>query len=152
MNEQQRKKALFGHKLVIGNVLIFHLPMPILAFGIDFMREVILFSSMISLGLFTAIASKTKNTAKDKFISSHWKIASDRSRYLLISYVVSVSILGLGWIMITTQTDPQMKEIMQTAFVHIATVPILFPALFVIVLEVVAISKAKKGVMPTNSN
>lgn len=152
MNEQQINKASFVHKVIIADVLIFHLPMPILAFGIDFMREVILLSSLISLALFIAIASETKNTAQDEFISSHWKLALDRSRYLLIGYVLSVSVLALGWVMITAQADPQLKAILQTAFVHIATVPILFPALFVLVLQTLAISKAKKGIMATNSN
>jgi len=150
MNEQHQKRALFGHQLVMTNISIFHLLLPILSFSTGYIKELIFFSLFSSLLFSFVIAKGAKNKECPDFISAHWKMAWRRSRYLLVSYVVSASVMGLGWLLTASQTDPQMKKILLTTFIPMATVPTLITVIVVLVLQTMTISRAKQGLIPNN--
>jgi len=150
MNQQQNKQALFGHQLVMTNISLFHLLIPILAFSTDYIKEILLFSLMVSLLFSTVIAKGAKSNEETDFVLAHWKMAWKRSRYLLVSYVVSVSVMGLGWLLTSSQTDPQMQKILMTTFIPMAVVPTLVTVIVVLVLQTVTISRAKQGLEPIN--
>mgnify|MGYP000011002498 CR=1 FL=1 len=150
MNEQHLKKAIFGHHLVMTNISIFHLLIPILAFSTDYIREVILCSFFAAIAMSIWVAKGAKHNKETELISSHWKKAWQRSRYLLASYCVSACVMGLGWVLTSTQTDPQMQKILLTTFIPLATVPTLLTVIVVLVLQTVTITRAKQGLEPNN--
>lgn len=150
MNENLQKQALFAHHIVMTNVSIFHLLLPILAFSTDYIKELILFSLLASTVLSLTIAKGSRSKHHDAFVSAHWVMAWRRSRYILISYLVSASIMGLGWVLTSTQTDPQMKKILLTTFIPMATVPTLLTVIVVLVLQTMTIARAKSGLVPNN--
>jgi len=147
--EHAHKQALIGHRWVISKIILLHLPMPALAFAIDYMDQVIV-ACLILSALFTFLLTKGLNAkSEDDFVLSHWQTAIKRSHYLLYGYVVAVIVMGIGWLISINQTEQGMKEILFSAFTHLATLPILFPAIFVFFLQAISIAKAKKGLKPT---
>jgi len=150
MNQQQLKQALFGHQLLMTNISILHLLIPIIAFSSGYIKEILLFSLIVSLLFATVIAKGAKSHDKTDFVSAHWKMAWKRSRYLLVSYVVSASVMGLGWLLTSSQTDPQMQKILMTTFIPMAVVPTLVTVIVIIVLQTMTISRAKQGLAPIN--
>jgi len=108
MNEQLQKKALLAHHIVMTNLSIFHLLLPIIAFSTEYTKELILVSLLVSVILSFVVAKGSKDKGDDTFVTAHWVMAWRRCRYILISYIVSASVMGLGWVLTSTQTDPQM--------------------------------------------
>lgn len=150
MNEPQQKQALLGHHILMTNLSLFHLLLPILAFSSSYIKEVLLVSLVASLVLIIFIAKGAKNDDKPEFVSKHWQMAWRRARYLVISYVVSASVMGLGLLITATQTDPQMKKILLTTFIPVATIPTLATVILVLVLQTMTIARAKQGLVPNN--
>lgn len=150
MNEQNRKHALFGHQLLMTNISIFHLLIPIVAFSTDFVKEAVLFCFVSSLIFLMFIAKGTKTHSNNAFVLSHWKKALQRSRYLLIAYAVSGCVMLLGWVLTSTQTDPQMQKILLTTFIPMATVPTLITVICVLILQTMTITRAKQCLEPNN--
>jgi len=150
MIDQERKQALSGHNLVMTNLSIFHLLLPILAFSTAYTKEIMALSLFASLIFAASIFKGRKSTNCSEFVSAHWAMAWRRTRYLLISYIVSFSVMGLGWLLTSTQTDPQMKKILLTTFIPMAIVPTLITVIVVLVLQTMTMSRAKQGLIPNN--
>lgn len=150
MNEQLQKQALLAHHIVMTNISIFHLLLPIIAFSTEYIKELIIFSVVISIALSSVVAKGAKDKGCDTFVSAHWRMAWRRSRYILVSYIISAGVMGLGWALTSTQTDPQMKKILLTTFIPMATVPTLLAVIVVLVLQTMTISRAKNGLVPNN--
>jgi len=150
MIDQECKQALLGHNLVMSNLSIFHLLLPILAFSTDYTKEIMALSLLASLIFASLIFRGRKSTNCSEFVSAHWKMAWRRTRYLLISYIVSISVMGLGLLLTSTQTDPQMKKILLTTFIPMAIVPTLITVIVVLVLQTMTMSRAKQGLIPNN--
>jgi len=150
MNKQQRKQALFGHHLVMTNISMFHLLLPIVAFSTAYTKEIISLSLLISLSFALFIFKGSRNKTSSEFVSTHWKMAWLRTRYLLLSYLLSTSIMSFAWLITLVQTDPQMKKILLTTFIPIAIVPTLLTVILVLVLQTMTISRAKQGLIPNN--
>ena len=150
MNSPLQKQALVAHNIVMTNLSLFHLLLPIVAFSTEYTKEIMLFSLVVSIICSMYIAKGATNKSHDSFVSAHWKMAWRRSRYILISYVVSASVMGLGWLFATSQTDPQMKKILLTTFIPMAIVPTLLTVLIVLVLQTMTMTRAKQGLVPNN--
>lgn len=150
MNEQHLKRALFSHHLVMTNISIFHLLLPIVAFSTGYLKEIMIVSLVASLIFSITLAKGAKDSDCPEFVSAHWKQAWKRTRYILISYLVSACVMGMGWLFSSTQTDPQMKKIMLTTFIPMAVVPTLITVIVVLVLQTMTMSRVQQGLMPNN--
>lgn len=150
MSSQEQKNALRGHQLVMTNISIFHLLLPIAAFSTPYLREILAISFAASVLFSVSILKGAKNTDCPAFVSAHWKKAWQRTQYLFISYVVSACVMGAGWLLTSTQTDPQMKKILLTTFIPMATVPTLATVIVVLVLQTMTISRARNSLMPNS--
>jgi len=73
-------------------------------FSTGYIKEELLFTLIASLVLISLMVKGENDDDKPEFVSAYWKMAWKRRRYLLISYMVSVSVIGLGWLMTSTQT------------------------------------------------
>jgi len=78
------------------NISICHLLIPIIAFSTGYIKEVLLFSFIASLLFTSVIAKGAKSNGKTEFVSAHWKMAWKRNCYLLVSYAIFASVMGLG--------------------------------------------------------
>ena len=78
-------------------------------------------------------------------IQQHWHLAWRHAQWLLISYGVSALIMLVAWLLSSVQPDHNMATIMLVVFSRIAAVPILLMVLVLFMLEMTALSDARKG-------
>jgi len=150
MNEEHQKRALLGHQLVMTNISIFHLLLPIVAFSTGYLNEIMIVSLLASLSFALILARGARESTCPEFVSAHWRQAWKRNRYILMSYLVSASVMGLGWVFSSTQTDPQMKKILLTTFIPMSVVPTLLTVIVVLVLQTMTMARAQQGLLPNN--
>ena len=84
------------------------------------------------------------------FAAAHWRLALRRYRLLLVAYGVSLALVGLGWLLAQGNADPKLQDIMFTAFLRVAVVPMLLAVMVTAVLESGSIYQAGRGEVPDN--
>ncbi|EGL55948.1 hypothetical protein MAMP_02942 [Methylophaga aminisulfidivorans MP] len=140
------KQASLPHERMMINLALFHLLLPVAAFSsghIAWILSVALIGALVSIGW---IAWKAKFAQYDTvLIQQHWQLAWRHAQWLLISYGVSALIMLVAWLLSSVQPDHNMATIMLVVFSRIAAVPILLMVLVLFMLEMTALSDARKG-------
>lgn len=140
------KQASLPHERMMINLALFHLLLPVAAFSsghIAWILSIALVGALFSIGW---IAWKAKFGQYDSvLIQQHWLLAWRHGKWLLISYGVSVLIMLVAWLLSSIQPDHNMATILLVVFSRIAAVPILLMVLLLFMLEMTALSDARKG-------
>lgn len=155
LNDADRKKAKFPHDLYITNMFLFNIPMVAgtLAYtigGNPTLIWVVLGAMLCSLGLVGYIRWQAGkyDVSKEWFVTLHWKLSANRSKVLLIGYLVAVVIIGAGVLIGSGSRDPNMQTIMVTIFTRIGIVPALVLILVTAILEGQAMHLVNNGILP----
>ncbi len=151
--ENEYKCATHPHELLMMNLSFFHLLLPLAALATGYIAPILSLALIASIGTLLWIAKKAKihccTASKDTpLVKAHWKKAWDRSKLLFIGYAISVSILGLGWFFATSQSDPNMEDILLVVFSWIAIIPLVFIVFALFVFSTVSSARAKRGEFP----
>jgi hypothetical protein len=147
MSEQDNKLAASAHEKLMLNLAVFHLLLPVLALSSGLMTELLGMSLLGSLLMVGWIYRQAHVDIKPAWVHQHWQLAWKRCRLLLISYAISTSIMCIGYLLGSLQTDHNMAVIMLVVFSRIAAVPVVLMVLALFVMETTALSQARQGVV-----
>ncbi len=150
IEEQIRRQAKTPHELFMLNLAVFHLLLAPAAIVLKIGILGFFVPLSASLGLIGFTYWRSRETRPDRpwFVKVHWKLASRRSRILLIAYVLSGSLLGLGLLVAAGADKHTTQDIITTVFARIAVFPVLVAVMLGFVLESGAIYQATKGEVP----
>jgi len=154
--EKEDKRAAYPHEFLMMNLSIFHLLIPLVALSSDYINTILIASLTGSILTLLWIVKKARLTccaaSKDSaLVKAHWQQAWKRSQFLLIGYAISASILLLGWLFASSQSDPNMFSILLAVFSWIAAIPLIFIIFGLFVLSTVSSARAKRGEFPKKS-
>ena len=142
--DSEISKAAFPHQLLIINLIAFNLFFPMLSLLNQLERSVLPISLGLSLSIIAWIYFRAKTIHQTPLINAHWHIVWKRCRVLLIAYCISVSIEGLGSLMASFNSDPQMTKIMMIAFSRIAIIPTLLVVTPLLIMSTIAMTKVQR--------
>jgi len=160
IDDPTRRKAKSPHELAMINLLLFNLSMLIALLAGSFVEkgsafaEYRLLAVLVPLTVSLAIVGYTFSNAKKRsetgpwFVAAHWRLATGRYKILLIAYVVGAALIGLGWLLSQSQSDPQMVGLMFVALQRVAVAPILVSLMVLIMLESGSLYQASRGEVP----
>jgi hypothetical protein len=142
------------------NLLLFNLPMLIALLAGSFLQEGSTFAEYKLLGVlaplavslsivaYTFVKAKKLSETGPWFVAAHWRLATGRYKILLIAYLVGAVLIGLGWLLSQSQTDPRMEDLMFVALQRVAIAPILISLMVLIMLESGSLYQAGRGEIP----
>lgn len=157
VDETIRRQAKSPHELAMVNLLLINLPMLIALLAGSFLQRGsaladyklagVLVPLAISLTIIAITFAKSGKTGP-WFVVAHWKLAVSRNKILLIAYAAGAALIGLGWLLSQSQTDPRMEELMFIALQRVAVAPILISLMVLIMLESGSLNQASRGEVP----
>ena len=154
--EYENKCAAYPHEFLMTNLSVFHLLIPLVALSSDYIKLILIGSFIGSALTLLWIVKKARVTcckaSKDTtLVKAHWQEAWKRSQFLLIGYAISATILGLGWLVASSQADANMSDILLAISSWIAVIPLVFIIFGLFVLSTVSSARAKRGEFPRKS-
>ena len=147
INESEVKRAKTPHELSMLNLVAFHL----LAAPASIVLDIGLLGFLVPLSLSLCfIAFVWYQTLQGKksdswFVQLHWRLAANRTKVLMVGYLITASILGFAFL-VTSGSDK--SHIMMVALSRVAAVPVLITVMVCFVLESSSIYQAGRGEMP----
>ncbi|MCW9013918.1 MAG: hypothetical protein OQL06_09050 [Gammaproteobacteria bacterium] len=150
VDDRIKAKAKVPHNLFMLNLALFHLLMTPATIAMNIGMSGMLLPLFLSLSViaYTWKRSTNENKHEHWFIFVHWKLAAQRCRMLLVSYLVAAGLLALGWLLALNSTDSNMQDIIQTVFIRIAIMPVLLMVMINFYLESSAINQVASGEIP----
>ncbi len=150
------KCAAYPHEFLMTNLSVFHLLMPFVALSSDYTNIILAVSLAASILSLLWIVKKARITCCDSsqdssLIKAHWQQAWKRSKFLLIGYAISAGVLSIGWFIASSQSDPNMNDILLAVFSWLAAIPLVFIVFGLFVLSTASSTRAKRGEFPKKS-
>jgi len=147
IDELTRKRAKTPHELSMMNLVAFHLLAAPAAIVLDvglmgFLVPLALSLSFISFVWIRAYQSKQRDAW---FVAAHWRLSANRTRILMIGYLITAAILGFA-LLVTSGSSK--SDIMMVALSRVAAVPVLITVMVCFVLESSSIYQAGRGEVP----
>ena len=145
--DTQKKRARWAHDLFVLNILFFHL----LLTPATIVMGVGLKGLLLPLSLSAAvIAFIYYRSRKDPswFVEAHWRLSFNRCKLLMLGYLGSLIVFGIGWLITLGMDQESMRDIMFTVFTRIAVMPTLIMAMVTVVMEASATSLVSRGEVP----
>ena len=147
IDETTCKRAKTPHELFMLNLAGFHLlaaPGSFVFMGKPGLL-IPLSLSLLIIAIFWIQAARLKDR-EHWFIAAHWRLAADRTKILMVGYLITGGIIGL-----TALATPAGGKgaIMADAFFRVAIVPALLTVMVCFVLESSGIFMATKGELPS---
>ena len=164
VDDALRLRAKTPHELSMINLLLFNLLLLIALLAGSFLPQgsVLLayrwwlpsLPLLLSLGvvLYTWRRARAESAQRSGFIAAHWRLAAARNRILLLAYLVGGGLIGLGWLLSLSQSDPRMEALMFVALQRVAVAPVLIALMVLIMLESGAIYLAGQGKLPASAS
>jgi len=154
--EYENKCAAYPHEFLMMNLSVFHLLIPLVALSSDYIKIILVASLGGSILTLLWIVKKARITCCEAsqdtaLVQAHWQQAWKRSQFLLIGYAISASILLLGWLLASSQSDPNMFGILLAIASWIAVIPLVFIIFGLFVLSTASSVRAKRGEFPRKS-
>ena len=145
-----RRKAKSPHELFMLNLALFHLLLAPVAIVMDIGARGFLIPLLASMAVIAFTYMRSRQTEHDLswFVAAHWKLAMLRYRILLLVYLISGAMVGIGLLVGSGSEDANMAGIMLTVFSRIAAAPLLIGVILCFVLESGAIYQAGRGEVP----
>jgi hypothetical protein len=147
IDEAEAKRAKTPHELSMLNLVAFHL----LAAPASIVLDIGLLGFLVPLTLslcfivFVWYQTTRKSESDTWFIRLHWRLAANRTKILMVGYLITASILGFAFL-VTSGSDK--SEIMMVALSRVAAVPVLITVMVCFVLESGSIYQAGRGELP----
>jgi hypothetical protein len=141
------KRAQVPHNLYVSGVFIFDLLMTpaVIALKIGMIGLLIpLICSGLLLGYIFIRSRKTSTW----FVDAHWRLAFMNSRWLMLGYAISATLIFIAWLITLTLHDVNMKHILWTALTRVALLPTVIAVLATAVMEASAIPLVTKREVP----
>ena len=160
VDSASRRQAKSAHELAMFNLLLVNLLMLIALLAGSFLQKGspladyrlagVLVPLGISLGIVAFTFAKAGRLAAQGpwFTAAHWRLARMRYQILLIAYAVGAGLIGVGWLLSTTQKTHGMQELMFVALQRVAIAPLLIALMVLIMLESGALYQAGRGEVP----
>ncbi len=160
VDESIRRRAKSPHELAMVNLLLFNLLMLIALLAGSFLQQGspledyklvgVLLPLFASLGVMAYSFSRAARTAAGDhwFVAAHWRLSTGRYKILLIAYGVGAALIGIGWLLSHTQSNPGLQELMFVALQRVAIAPVLISLMVVIMLESGSLYQASRGEVP----
>lgn len=147
--DNANKLAASAHEKVMMNLAIFHLLLPVAALSSGYMMQLLSVSVLGSLFMLIWIYWRSRHMQKQQeWVAHHWQLAWQRCKLLLLSYLASAAIMGLGLLISSSHADHNMATIMLVVFSRIAAVPVVLMVLVLFVMETTSLSQARQGQEP----
>lgn len=146
---KEKKKAKIPHELFTINAIVVHLFLPatVMKFGdSEYALGVPLIISLIIIG-YTFLHTKKAKIQDSYFVFIHWQWSMNWYKPVLISYVVAIFIILLGFI-ISYSSDDNMAKIIDMVFLRLSLAPPFFTILVAFVVMSGAMFNAGCGEIP----
>ncbi len=142
-----RKWAKTPHEMSMMNLVAFHLIAAPAAIVLDigllgFLVPLVLSLSFIA---FVWIRAQTGKQQDAWFVAAHWRLSANRTKILMIGYLITASILGFAFLVTSGSSK---SDIMMVALSRVAAVPVLITVMICFVLESGSIYQAGRGEVP----
>ena len=151
MDNNEQKAASRPHERFLFNLAIFHFFVPAILFGTKnlwLIFTIPLFASIVILASIGWQAHQPAN--KSALVLAHWQLAWRRSIYLLITYVVSLLIFGIG-LLLTMDTASGSDQFIQRAVIGwFALAPLSLALVALLIMEGSALVQSRQGIMPAD--
>ncbi len=160
VDSASHSQAKSAHELAMLNLLLVNLMMLVALLAGSFLRKGspladyklvgVLIPLGVSLGIGAFTFAKAGKLAAQGpwFAAAHWRLAKIRFQILLIAYAVGAGLIGMGWLLSTTQKTHGMQELMFVALQRVAIAPVLIVLMVLIMLESGALYQAGRGEVP----
>jgi hypothetical protein len=160
VDEPTRRRAKSPHELAMVNLLLFNLLLLIGLLAGSFLPRdsalahyktlavIIPLAISLAIVVYTFVRAGGAGAVSPWFVAAHWRLATDRYKVLLLSYVAGAALIGVGWLLSLTQTVHGMQELMFIALQRVAIAPILIALMVLIMLESGSIYQAGRGEVP----
>jgi len=147
IDESTGKRAKTPHELSMLNLVAFHL----LAAPASIVLDIGLFGFLVPLGLslsfiaFVWYQALRGKRADAWFVHMHWRLSANRTKILMVGYLITASILGFAFLVTAGNAK---SDIMMVALSRVAAVPVLITVMICFVLESGSIYQAGRGEVP----
>ncbi len=125
INAEIKSRARLPHNLFMLNLAVFHLLMTPAIIALNMGEKAMLIPLALSLCVIAYTRIQSRKPHEHWFIDAHWQLAFAHCRLLLISYILTAALLGLGWLLSVNSADPHMVAILETVFLRISIMPVL---------------------------
>lgn len=145
---EDAKLASDAHERLLFNLSVVHFLLPALLFNTEILWLIVGLPMMISTGFVLSIMRRAGKRRQPDLIYAHWLLAWRRSRFLLLSYLVSLVLFLLGWLVLQLQPDQIMRGIQLAVVGWFSLLPISLTLVILLILETASLAQARQGVMP----
>ena len=147
IDESTSRRAKTPHELSMLNLVAFHL----LAAPASIVLDIGLLGFLVPLGLsltfiaFVWFKALIAEKADTWFVKIHWRLSANRTRILMVGYLITAAILGFAFLITAGSAK---SHIMMVALSRVAAVPVLITVMICFVLESGSIYQAGRGEVP----
>lgn len=145
---EDAKLASDAHERLLFNLSVVHFLLPALLFNTEILWLIVGLPMLISTGFVLSIMRRAGKRRQPDLIYAHWLLAWRRSRFLLLSYLVSLVLFLLGWLVLQLQPDQIMRGIQLAVVGWFSLLPISLTLVILLILETASLAQARQGVMP----
>lgn len=145
---EDAKKASDAHERLLFNLSVVHFLLPAILFNTEILWLIVGLPMLISTGIILSIMRQAGKRTQPDLIYAHWLLAWRRGRYLLLAYLVSLALFGLGWFFLLLQADEVMRGIQLAVLGWFSLLPISLTIVILIILETASLAQARQGEMP----
>jgi len=141
------RRSRTSHELSMMNLAVFHLlaaPASI-ALNIGLMGFLIPLALSLSFIAFLWIRTQKAKEQDPWFIAAHWRLSANRTKILMIGYLIAAMILGFAFL---GTSGSSKADIMMVALSRLAVVPVLITVMICFVLESTSVAQARRGEVP----
>lgn len=145
---EDARLASDAHERLLFNLSVVHFLLPALLFNTEILWLIVGLPMLISSGFVLSIMRRAGQRRQPQLIHAHWLLAWRRSRYLLLSYLVSLVLFLLGWLLLQMQPDQVMRGIQLAVVGWFSLLPISLTIVVLLILETASLAQARQGIMP----
>ena len=147
IDEAVRRRAKTPHELSMLNLVAFHLLAAPASIVLDIGLLGFLVPLALSLSFITFVWIRAHQTQSHDiwFVAAHWRLSANRTKILMIGYLITATILGFAFLMTSGSAK---SDIMMVALSRVAAVPVLITVMVCFVLESSGIYQAGRGEVP----
>jgi hypothetical protein len=145
---EDAKQASDAHERLLFNLSVVHFLLPAILFNTEILWLIVGLPMLLSTGIILSIMRRAGKQGQPDLIYAHWLLAWRRGRYLLLAYLVSLVLFGLGWVFLLLQADEVMRGIQLAVVGWFSLLPISLTIVVLIILETASLAQARQGEMP----
>lgn len=145
---EEAKIASDAHERLLFNLSVVHFLLPAILFNTEILWLIVGLPMLISTGFVISIMRRAGQRQQAELIAAHWLLAWRRSRYLLLSYLLSLLLFSVGWLFLMLQPDQVMRGIQLAVVGWFSLLPISLTIVLLLILETASLAQARQGEMP----